>query len=191
MCILDKIHDIWPPFQGNNLSKWNDHSKSKSFVMRYDVLSVLTVFKNFPHLKYSDPCNTYIIKWGCVIKWVWSVRRAVVIVLIPVYTHWFIHSRIVFKGAMTLQTVLVSWLNIRAFTGAAVLGCRTDEVGDTEGWLVKRWPVISEAMKTNIYDIKLIKKQCFISIGRPIIERFWRVGDLWRSVKQPSQNEVD
>ena len=39
---------------------------------------------------------------------------------------------------MTLQTVLVSWLNIRAFTGAAVLGCRTDEVGDIEGWLVKR-----------------------------------------------------
>lgn len=39
---------------------------------------------------------------------------------------------------MALDTVQVIRLDIRTFASAAVVGCRTDEIGNIEGWLVKR-----------------------------------------------------
>lgn len=117
------------------------------------TFNILKGFAKFSYLKYGDPCNTNIIKWSCVIEWVWSVGRAVVIVLIPVYTVWVIHNSVVFKGAMTLRTVQVVRLDIRAFAGAAVFDCRADKIGNMEGWLVKRWPVISETINITVHDM--------------------------------------
>jgi len=50
---------------------------------------------------------------------------------------------------MALVTVQVIRRDIRAFTSAAVFGCRTDEIGNMERWLVKRWPFISRKSRKN------------------------------------------
>lgn len=117
------------------------------------IFNILKGFVKFFYLKYGDLCNINIIKWSCVIEWVWFVGCVVVIVLILVYIVWVIYNSVVFKEVMIFYIVLVVRFDIRVFVGVVVFDCRVDKIGNMEGWLVKCWFVIFEIINIIVYDM--------------------------------------